>query len=108
MHTESIITKDNINIELFTRKIQSSSVLVNASTRFADGFRYGLGAEVGIATGRLSPRGPVGVEGLLSFKWILKSTNIDGDIVSEYESNSIIKSWEKQNRKYKHTILSPL
>jgi glutamate-5-semialdehyde dehydrogenase len=70
-HTEAIITEDLHRARRFLREVDSSSVMVNASTRFADGFEYGLGAEIGISTDRLHVRGPVGLEGLTSQKYIV-------------------------------------
>ena len=73
-HTESIITKNQDNGNKFIREIDSSSVMINASTRFADGFEYGLGAEIGISTDKFHARGPVGLEGLTSLKYIVLGT----------------------------------
>ena len=70
-HTDAIVTEDYSNSRKFLRQVDSSSVMVNASTRFADGFEYGLGAEIGISTDKLHVRGPVGLEGLTSQKYIV-------------------------------------
>lgn len=76
-HTESIVTENYTNARQFLREVDSSSVMVNASTRFADGFEYGLGAEIGISTDKLHARGPVGLEGLTSQKYVVLG---DGEI----------------------------
>ncbi len=70
-HTEAILTRDYMHAQQFLREVDSSSVMVNTSTRFADGFEYGLGAEIGISTDKFHARGPVGVEGLTSLKYIV-------------------------------------
>ena len=82
-HTDAIITEDRSAADHFCRYVDSSSVMVNASTRFADGFRYGLGAEIGISTNKIHARGPVGLEGIVTYKYELRG---EGQVVSEYSS----------------------
>lgn len=90
-HTDAIVTENEDAADYFIRTVDSSSVMWNASTRFSDGFRYGLGAEVGISTNKIHARGPVGLEGLVIYKWILRG---HGHIVADYVG--------KNARKFKH------
>ena len=76
-HTDAIVSESKENQNIFTQAVDSSSVIINASTRFADGFEYGLGAEIGISTDKIHARGPVGLEGLTSLKWVVSG---DGHI----------------------------
>lgn len=82
-HTDTIITEDSVNKKLFMTLVDSANVFHNASTRFSDGFKYGFGAEVGISTSKIHARGPVGLEGLLIYKYQLEGK---GQIVSDYAS----------------------
>ena len=83
-HTDSIVTETEQNASTFCRGVDSAGTFVNASTRFADGFRYGFGTEVGISTGRIHARGPVGLDGLVTYKYMMKSEDAKGHIVGEF------------------------
>ena len=99
-HTDAIVTEDGDAAERFLRAVDSASALHNASTRFADGFRYGLGAELGISTNRLHSRGPVGLEGLVIYKYVLEGGghivgDYSGDNARTYSHRRLNSSWNR-------------
>ncbi len=96
-HTEAIVTQDPDNAAMFLDAVDAACIFHNASTRFADGHRFGLGAEVGISTDKLHARGPVGVEGLMTTRWILHGS---GQVSATYS-----KSVERGGRRYTHRDL---
>ncbi|KAJ3762094.1 gamma-glutamyl phosphate reductase [Lentinula raphanica] len=96
-HTDSIITESEAVASIFCRGVDSAGTFVNASTRFADGFRYGFGTEVGISTGRIHARGPVGLDGLVTYKYMMRSKAPSGHVVGEFGTGK---------KQYKHKRLS--
>jgi glutamate-5-semialdehyde dehydrogenase len=101
-HTDVILSADQKEIDTFTGLVDSASVMINASSRFADGFRYGKGAEVGISTNKIHSRGPVGMEGLMIYKYILVG---GGHIVKDYAGGSS-KSYKHEKIQEKYCRLS--
>jgi glutamate-5-semialdehyde dehydrogenase len=98
-HTDSIVTENEHAASAFCRGVDSAGTFVNASTRFADGFRYGFGTEVGISTGRIHARGPVGLEGLVIYKYMLRSQGEKGHITSEFGTG-------EGKKKFKHKSIA--
>ncbi|KAL5492512.1 PRO2 [Sanghuangporus weigelae] len=98
-HTDAIVTESQTNATQFCRGVDSAGTYVNTSTRFADGFRYGFGTEVGISTGRIHARGPVGLEGLCTYKYDMRSKDDKGHIVAEFGSG-------EGKKKFKHEKIS--
>ncbi|KAE9399914.1 gamma-glutamyl phosphate reductase [Gymnopus androsaceus JB14] len=93
-HTDSIVTESDAAASTFCRGVDSAGTFVNASTRFADGFRYGFGTEVGVSTGKIHARGPVGLDGLVTYKYMMRSKAPSGHIVGEFGTSK---------KQYKHT-----
>jgi len=83
-HTDTILTESDADGSKFCRGVDSAGTFINASTRFADGFRYGFGTEVGISTGKIHARGPVGLDGLVIYKYMMRSKDKKGHIVGEF------------------------
>ncbi|KAF5377803.1 hypothetical protein D9757_008109 [Collybiopsis confluens] len=100
-HTDSIVTESDEAASIFCRGVDSAGTYVNASTRFADGFRYGFGTEVGISTGRIHARGPVGLDGLVTYKYMMKSQAPSGHIAAEFGTG---KKQYKHNKLHTTTV----
>ncbi len=116
-HTEAMVGEDTESFDKFFAQVNSAGVFLNASTRFADGFRYGFGAEVGISTAKQHPRGPVGIEGLVTYKYKLIG---DGHVVSDYvgtyakefthkdlklQPHSAVEGWARSDLMMQHSAV---
>jgi glutamate-5-semialdehyde dehydrogenase len=97
-HTDTIVTESEADGSKFCRGVDSAGTFVNASTRFADGFRYGFGTEVGISTGKIHARGPVGLEGLVVYKYVMRSNDKKGHVVGDFGVG-------EGKKRYKHTLI---
>ncbi|KAI0675934.1 gamma-glutamyl phosphate reductase [Trametes maxima] len=102
-HTDSIVAEDTAAATVFCRGVDSAGTFVNASTRFADGFRYGFGTEVGISTGRIHARGPVGLEGLVTYKYMMRSKGEQGHVVGEFGVGEGKKQYK--HRKFQASVV---
>jgi glutamate-5-semialdehyde dehydrogenase len=96
-HTDAIVTETEAAMSAWARGLDSANCFINSSTRFADGTRYGLGTEVGISTGKTHARGPVGLDGLVIYMYILRSTKDGGSVIADHE---------KGGKGYTHTDLA--
>lgn len=98
-HTDTIVTESDADGSKFCRGVDSAGTFINASTRFADGFRYGFGTEVGISTGKIHARGPVGLEGLVIYKYKMRSKGKKGHIVGDFGAS-------ESEKRYMHTPIA--
>lgn len=96
-HTDTIVTESDLSASAFCRGVDSAGTFINSSTRFSDGFRYGFGTEVGISTGKIHARGPVGLEGLVTYKYMLRSSSQNGHIAGEFGAGK---------KQFKHALLT--
>ena len=96
-HTDTIVTESDASMSAWCRGLDSANVFVNASTRFADGTRYGLGTEVGISTGKTHARGPVGLDGLVIYKYMMRSTVRGGSLIADHEKDGNGKGYSHKD-----------